>query len=80
MGLTTSAESIGIRTHPWKDGIFKGQLDLDELLDTAINILPDDAYALLMLVEHDLFEDEDDDFCCGQAYGGNREAVVSTAR
>lgn len=67
IGLTTSTETIGIRTRPSKDGIFKGQLNLDDLLETAISILPDDAYALLMLVEHDLFEDEDDDFCCGRA-------------
>lgn len=80
IGLTTSTESIGIRTRPSKDGIFKGQLSLNDLLDTAISILPDDAYALLMLMEHDLFEDEDDDFCCGRAYGGSRVAVVSTAR
>lgn len=66
IGLATSAETIGIRTRPSKDGVFKGQLNLDDLLDTAISILPDDAYALLMLVEHDLFEDEDDDFCCGK--------------
>ncbi len=66
IGLTTSTEAIGIRTRPSKDGLFKGQLNLDDLLDTAISILPDDAYALLMLVEHDLFEDEDDDFCCGK--------------
>lgn len=67
IGLTTSTETIGIRTRLSKDGIFKGQLNLDDLLDTAISILPDDAYALLMLTEHDLFEDEDDDFCCGRA-------------
>ena len=67
IGLTTSTENVGIRTRPSKDGVFKGQLTLDDVLDTAISILPDDAYALLMLVEHDLFEDEDDDFCCGRA-------------
>lgn len=26
------------------------------------------------------FEEKDDDFCCGRAYGGSRVAVVSTAR
>ena len=66
IGLTIPTESIGIRTRPSKDGIFKGQLNLGDLLETAISILPADAYALLMLVEHDLFEDEDDDFCCGR--------------
>ena len=33
-----------------------------------------------MLVNHDLYEDDDDDFCCGRAYGGSRVAIVSTAR
>lgn len=33
-----------------------------------------------MLVDHDLYEDDDDDFCCGRAYGGSRVAVVSMAR
>ncbi|KAK5137723.1 hypothetical protein LTR08_007294 [Meristemomyces frigidus] len=56
------------------------QLNLKDLLDVAIGILPEDAYALLMLVDHDLYEDDDDDFCCGRAYGGSRVAVVSTAR
>ncbi len=76
IGLTTSTETIGIRTRPSPDGSFAGQLNLDDLLDTAISILPEDAYALLMLVDQDLYEDEDDDFCCGRAYGGSRVAVV----
>jgi archaemetzincin len=45
-----------------------------------MEILPSDAYALLMLVEHDIYEDEEDDFACGRAYGGSRIAVVSGAR
>ena len=80
IGLNTATESIGIRWRPSPDGIFSGQLNLDDLLDLAISMLPEDAYALLMLVEHDLYEDEDDDFCCGRAYGGSRVAVVSQAR
>ena len=64
VGLATSTETVGVRTRPSRDAVFKGRLK-DDLLDTAISVLPDDAYALLMLVEHDLFEDEDDDFCCG---------------
>jgi archaemetzincin len=50
------------------------------LLDACIEALPDDAYALLLVVEQDTYEDEDDDFCCGRAFGGSRVAVVSTAR
>jgi len=80
LGLSTTSESIRVRVRTSRDGLFQGQLNLDDLLDAAISSLPDDAYALLMLVEHDLFEDEDDDFCCGRAYGGSRVAVVSMAR
>ena len=80
IGLKTSTECIGIRTRPSLDGVFAGQFNLDDLLDVAISILPEDAYALLLLVDHDLFEDEDDEFVCGRAYGGSRVAVVSTAR
>ncbi len=79
IGLATSFEKVGIRTRPCPNKIFQ-QLNLNDLLDAAISALPDDAYALLMIVNHDLYEDEDDDFCCGRAYGGSRVAVVSTAR
>ncbi len=80
IALNTPSESIGIRIRTSPDNLFQHQLNLDDLLDTAISILPEDAYALLMLVEHDLFEDDDDDFCVGRAYGGSRVAVVSMAR
>ncbi|KAK0516651.1 hypothetical protein JMJ35_001254 [Cladonia borealis] len=79
IGLATSIEKVGIRTRPGPDKIFH-QLNLNDLLDAAISVLPDDAYALIMIVNHDIYEDEDDDFCCGRAYGGSRVAVVSTAR
>ncbi|KAK3640483.1 hypothetical protein LTR56_011821 [Elasticomyces elasticus] len=78
IGLETGDEAIRIRTR--KQEVFAAQLNLNDLLDVAISILPEDAYALLMLVNHDLYEDEEDDFCCGRAYGGSRVAVVSTAR
>ena len=80
VGLNISSETIRIRCRKSQDGTFSRQLNLNDLLDTAISLLPSDAYALLMLVDHDLYEDEDDDFCCGRAYGGSRVAVVSTAR
>ncbi|KAL2849909.1 hypothetical protein BJY01DRAFT_233427 [Aspergillus pseudoustus] len=80
IGLATETECIRIRTRPCADGVYMQQLNLDDLLDAAISILPKDAYALCMLVHHDLFEDEDDTFVCGRAYGGSRVAVVSTAR
>lgn len=76
----TSSGCIGIRSRATPEGAFTHQLNLNDLLDAAMEILPTDAFALLMLVEHDIFEDEDDDFACGRAYGGSRIAVVSGAR
>ncbi|KAJ7644025.1 hypothetical protein FB45DRAFT_987653 [Roridomyces roridus] len=80
IGLKTATECIRIRTRASRDGVFLRQLNLDDLLDAAISILPEDAFALLMLVPFDIYESPDDDFACGRAYGGSRVAVISTAR
>ncbi|RFU31664.1 hypothetical protein B7463_g4675, partial [Scytalidium lignicola] len=80
IGLETSSECVGIRTRAMSNGDFVQQLNLNDLLDAAIEILPEDAYTLLLLVHHDLYEDEEDVFVCGRAYGGSRIAVISTAR
>ncbi|KAF7941310.1 hypothetical protein EAE99_000947 [Botrytis elliptica] len=80
IGLRTSTFKTGIRYRSTPSSPFTHQLNLSDLLDFAIDILPPDAYALLMLVDHDLYEDDDDEFVCGRAYGGSRVAVVSTAR
>ncbi|RDW86931.1 uncharacterized protein DSM5745_03573 [Aspergillus mulundensis] len=79
---TPTDEEIRIRARPCpaSDGLYTHQLNLDDLLDVAIAILPSDAYALCMLTHYDLYEDDDDLFVCGRAYGGSRVAVVSTAR
>ncbi|KAI9800911.1 MAG: hypothetical protein M1833_003048 [Piccolia ochrophora] len=79
VGLRTATECVRIRARTSVDGLFH-QLNLDDLLDAAIAILPSDAYALLLLVDHDIYENDDDDFACGRAYGGSRVAVVSSAR
>lgn len=80
IALKFGNECVRIRTRPSPDGIFGGQLNLDDLLDGAIAMLPKDAYALLLLVNQDLYEDEDDEFVCGRAYGASRVAVVSSSR
>ncbi|KAH8811966.1 hypothetical protein F5884DRAFT_671082 [Xylogone sp. PMI_703] len=80
IGLEMLSGRIGIRTRTVSDGDFVQQLNLDDLLDAAIEVLPEDAYALLLLVDHDLYEDEEDLFVCGRAYGASRIAVISTAR
>lgn len=81
VGLTDANKSMTrIRVRRVPDKAFGAQLNLDDILDTAIAVLPADAYALVLLVDHDIYESEDDDFCCGRAYGGSRVAVVQTAR
>ncbi|KAL8789656.1 MAG: hypothetical protein Q9213_001092 [Squamulea squamosa] len=81
MALRTDSSKTQIRTRsPSPDTLFPTQLNLNDLIDVAIDILPSDSYALLLLVSHDLYEDDDDVFVCGRAYGGSRVAVISTAR
>lgn len=80
VGLNTSSECVRIRARASMDRIFTRQVNLDDLLDAAISILPDDAYALVLLVDYDLYESADDEFVCGRAYGGSRVAVLSSAR
>ncbi|KXH42777.1 hypothetical protein CNYM01_03800 [Colletotrichum nymphaeae SA-01] len=63
---------VGIRCRPSPDNFAKYQLNLNDLLDALSGVLPDDAYAACMLIAQDLYEDEDDDFCCGRAFGGSR--------
>jgi len=80
IALNTDAESTRIRTRQDPTKVFQRQLNLNDILDAELAVLPPDAYALMLIVDHDLYEDEEDAFCCGRAYGGSRIAVVSAAR
>lgn len=80
IALSTDKNATRIRHRPSGDGVFTAQLNLNDVLDVALDILPADAHSIIMLTHHDLYEDEEDDFCCGRAYGGSRVSVVSTAR
>lgn len=80
IGITYEGDIFQVRCRTSLDGLFKMQVNLSDLLDVAIDVLPKDAYTLLIIVDYDLYEDEDDEFCCGRAYGRSRVAVVSTAR
>ncbi|KAL9130628.1 MAG: hypothetical protein Q9217_001242 [Psora testacea] len=80
IALATSTEATRIRARPCPDGAFPYQLNLNDILDVVISILPTDAYCLLLLIEQDMYEEDDDDYCCGRAYGGSRCAVVTMAR
>ncbi|KAI1194362.1 hypothetical protein F5X97DRAFT_311386 [Nemania serpens] len=80
VGLAYNDSCIRIRTRPTPDKKYKRQVNLNDLLDVTIAVLPDDAYAIVLLMDLDMYEDDDDDFCCGRAYGGSRVCVVSSAR
>jgi archaemetzincin len=80
IGLIANKEIVQIRTRACPDQIFQRQLNLNDLLDACISALPSDAFSVVLLTDQDLYEDEEDDFCCGRAYGGSRVSVVSSAR
>ncbi|TPX08250.1 uncharacterized protein E0L32_001854 [Thyridium curvatum] len=81
VGIATTAGScFRVRARTSLDQVAYRQLNLDDILDAVIDGLPQDAYAVVLLVHHDLFEDEDDDFCCGRAYGGSRVSIVTSFR
>ena len=80
IALNTKSEGVRVRCRRCPDGAFPRQINLDDLLDVAISILPKDAYSLMLIVDPDIYENDDDDFTCGRAYGGSRVAVISAAR
>ncbi|KAI3324309.1 hypothetical protein HD806DRAFT_65086 [Xylariaceae sp. AK1471] len=80
VGLASENHCTRIRTRSSPDKKFKRQLNLNDLLDATIEMLPDDAHSIVLLMDLDMYEDENDDFCCGRAYGGSRVCVVSSAR
>jgi len=86
VGLRFNEESrwrVRVRATPERKGLvnpLKHQLYINDIIDALIGSLPEDAYAIVLITHQDLYEDEDDDFCCGRAYGGSRVSVVSTAR
>ncbi|KIW66775.1 hypothetical protein PV04_06070 [Phialophora macrospora] len=88
VALATGTEAIRIRvrsTPPPNSGSsdafpYSHQLNLNDMTEVALSMLPSDAYALLLLTTHDMFESEEDDFCCGRAWGASRVAIVSSAR
>ena len=71
------------RTYPYSSirrPDFQRSNEPGDLLDAAISILLDGAYALLFLVHQDLFESPEDEFVRSRAYRASRVAVVSMAR
>lgn len=80
IALAYNGAATRVRARPALDGAFAAQLNLNDILDAAIAMLPRDAYAIVLLVDHDIYESPEDDFCAGRAYGGSRVSVVQSAR
>ncbi|KAK4202354.1 hypothetical protein QBC40DRAFT_43692 [Triangularia verruculosa] len=82
IGLQQDQNVTRIRTRPCPDGAYERQLNLSDILDALLHMVETirPRYALVMMLHHDLYEDEEDDFCCGRAYGGSRVSVVTSSR
>ncbi|KAH0365383.1 hypothetical protein KCU65_g6096, partial [Aureobasidium melanogenum] len=80
IALNTPKESIRIRKRPMPNNGRGFQLNLNDMLDAAIAVLPNDALALLLLMDFDMYEDDDDEFGCGRAYGYSHVCIVSSFR
>ncbi|CAH0016593.1 unnamed protein product, partial [Clonostachys rhizophaga] len=57
-----------VRFRPAPDGATPGQLNLNDMLDALHASIPPDAFAILLVTDHDLYEDEEDDFCAGRLW------------
>ncbi|KND93778.1 Archaemetzincin-2 [Tolypocladium ophioglossoides CBS 100239] len=81
VGLKTPQNAVfGIRCRPSPDGVSLMQVNLDDVLDALLESIPKDAFAIMMLLEQDIWEGDDEIFTGGRAYGGSRIAVVSGFR
>ncbi|KAK3389848.1 hypothetical protein B0H63DRAFT_464425 [Podospora didyma] len=80
VGLHDGKAVTRVRTRACPDQSFSHQLNLNDILDVAIESLLTDAYAIVFLINHDLYDADEDDFCCGMAYGGSRVCTVSSTR
>ncbi|KAK2616595.1 hypothetical protein QQS21_000418 [Conoideocrella luteorostrata] len=77
---TPSGAMVGVRCRRSPDGVARMQVNLDDVLDALLENVPRDAYAVMMLLDMDMYEGDDDIFTGGRAYGGSRIAVTSSFR
>lgn len=80
VGLKTAKNTlVGIQCRLAPDKVAM-QVNLDNILDALAENIPVDAYAIMMLLDLDMYEGDGDIFTGGRAYGGSRIAVVSSFR
>ncbi|KAJ4011611.1 hypothetical protein NW752_008617 [Fusarium irregulare] len=82
IGLETPGKSEvwDVRCRPSLDGRARQQVHLGDVADALLRRIPKDAHAVVMLTDYDLYEDEEDDFTVGRAWGGSRVCIVSSFR
>ncbi|KAF4992343.1 hypothetical protein FGRMN_7236 [Fusarium graminum] len=82
VGLQTPGELelYAIRCRPSLDGRARKQVHLGDVADALLSRMPTSAYAVVMLTDFDLYEDEHDDFTVGRSWGGSRVSIVSSFR
>ncbi|OAQ59263.1 metalloproteases (zincins), catalytic [Pochonia chlamydosporia 170] len=80
VGLKSPHQIVGVRCRPSPDGVSRMQVNLQDIVGALMPNIPENAYAMLMLLNLDMYEDEDEIFTSGRAYGSSRVAVVSSFR
>ncbi|KAL6898592.1 hypothetical protein GGI43DRAFT_408117 [Trichoderma evansii] len=81
IGLKSPSEELfGIRCRASPDGVSPMQVNSNDMLDALAENIPSDAHSIMILLDQDMYEDDEDIFCAGRAYGGSRIAAVSKFR
>eukprot|EP00056_Hartaetosiga_gracilis_P004674 m.77206 g.77206 ORF g.77206 m.77206 type:complete len:437 (-) comp11906_c0_seq1:1104-2414(-) len=56
------------------------QFSLNDLIDAVLYDMPDDCFCRMGIASVDMFEEEDDEFCMGRAYGASHGGVIGVCR
>ncbi|KAF9765314.1 hypothetical protein IL306_002401 [Fusarium sp. DS 682] len=82
IGLETpdGAKIYPVRCRPSPDGLARMQMHLGDVTDALLHKPPTDAYCTVMITDHDLYEDNEDEFTVGRSWGLDRISVVSAFR
>ncbi|KAH7248680.1 uncharacterized protein BKA55DRAFT_594573 [Fusarium redolens] len=88
---TPHTEVIGLQTldspnpfeiwyRPSPDGVSRMQMNVCDLRDALMGCMPPAAHSIVMVVDHDIYEDGEGDYLTGRSWGSGRVAIVSSFR
>jgi predicted Zn-dependent protease len=82
IGLQTpdSPNPFEIRYRPSPDGVSRMQMNVCDLRDALMGCIPPAAHSIVMVVDHDIYEDGEGDYLTGRSWGSGRVAIVSSFR